>query len=91
MIQLLLYQLGHFPIKYYWVLILPIIIIVVITFFIIILECLCLLFTRYKNTLSLYDDVITTTVDPFTSSPLYVSYITDNDDFTGLYTYIYRY
>ena len=30
--------------------------------------CVCLLFSRYKKTLSLYDDVITTTVDPVTST-----------------------
>ena len=52
---------------------------------------MCLLFTRYKKTLSLYDDVITTKVDPLTSTNL--SYVptsnnpTDNNGSsgTGLY------
>ena len=54
--------------------------------------CVCLLFTRYKKTLSLYDDdVITTKVDPLTSTnPSYVptsNNPTDNNDSsgTGLY------
>ena len=48
--------------------------------------CICLLFTRYKKTVSLYDDVITTKVDPPTSTnSSYVPNITDNDDFDGIY------
>ena len=74
------------------VVILPVIIIVVIiSFIIIILVCICLLFTRYKKTLSLYDDVITTKVDPpISTNPLYVptsNNPTDNNGSsgTGLY------
>ena len=44
-----------------------------------------LLFTTYKKTLSLYDDVITTNVDPYTSNPSYVNNNTDNNDFAGIY------
>ena len=66
-----------------------IIIVVIIPFIIIILVCICLLFTRYKKTLSLNDDVVTTTVDPVTSTnPSYIpantidySYVSD----TGIY------
>ena len=52
--------------------------------------CICLLFTRYKKTVSLYDDVVTTKVVPFTSNPSYVptSNSLTNDDGsngTGLY------
>ena len=35
--------------------------------------------------LSLYDDIITTTFDPFTSNPSYVPNITNNNDFDGIY------
>ena len=58
--------------------------------------CVCLLFTRYKKTLSLYDAVITTNVDPPTSTnPSYVptsNNPTDNDGSsgTGLYMDINR-
>ena len=68
-----------------------IIIVVIISFIIIILVCVCLLFTRYKKTVSLYDDVITTKVHPPTSTnPSYVptsNNPTDNDgsNVTGLY------
>ena len=65
-----------------------IIIVVIISLIIIILVCICLLFTRYKKTVSLNDDVITT-VDPVTSTnPSYIpantigySYVSD----TGIY------
>ena len=66
-------------------------IIIIVPFIIIILVCVCLLFTRYKKTLSLYDDVITTKVDPLTSTnPSYVptsNNPTDNNGSsgTGLY------
>ena len=68
------------------VVILPsIIIIVIISLIIITLVCICLLFTRNKKTVSLYDDVITTKAVLYTSNPSYVTNITDNDDFDGIY------
>ena len=66
-----------------------IIIVVIIPFIIIILVCVCVLFTRYSKTISLNDDVITTTVDPVTSTnPSYIP--ANNTDYyyvndTGLY------
>ena len=60
--------------------------------------CVCLLFTRYKKTPSLYDDVVAMKIDrytsnpsyvtkvvPYTSNPSYVTNDTDNDDFAGIY------
>ena len=35
--------------------------------------------------LSLHDNIITTTVDPFTSNPSYVPSITNNNDFDCIY------
>ena len=52
---------------------------------IIILVSICLLFTRYKKTLSLYDAGIITTYNPFTSNPSYVPNINNNDDLTCIY------
>ena len=52
---------------------------------IIILVSICLLFTRYKTILSLYDDVIIITYNPFTSHPSYVPNINNNDDSTCIY------
>ena len=66
-----------------------IVIVVIIPFNIIILVCVCLLFTRYKKTLSLNDDFVTTTVDPVTSTnPSYIPANTTDYDYvsdTGLY------
>ena len=53
---------------------------------------ICLLFTRYKKTVSLYDDVITTKVDPPTSTnPSYVptsNNLTNNDGSNGTRLYM---
>ena len=47
--------------------------------------CICLLFTRFKKTVSLYDDVINTKAVPYASNPSYVTNITNNNDYAGIY------
>ena len=54
--------------------------------------CICLLFTRYKKTASLYDDIIITKVDPPTSTnPSCVptsNNLTNNDGSNGIGLYM---
>ena len=53
--------------------------------------CVCLLFTRYKKTVSLYDDVINTKAVPYTSNPSYVptsNNLTNDDGSNGAGLYM---